>query len=168
MSRPGADMRPVDDWVIADLLANVREADRIEFECIQGLSVADELASAISISEDARAFVRDGRVVAVFGCARYDDRIGVPWLISTEAVLKHRREFLRNCLIEIGHMRKRYAALINYTDARYALALRWMVWMGFDQQEAVPYGVNGELFHPFTMKGELWEQQQQPQPVAAS
>ena len=43
--------------------------------------------------------------------------------------------------------------LINYTDARYTKALRWLRWLGFHMHEAVPYGVNGELFHPMTLRG---------------
>jgi hypothetical protein len=160
MSKPVGDMAPVDDAVLADLLANVREADRIEFEAINGWPLEQEVRRAIELSEDARAFVKQGKVVAVFGCIKYSDRIGMPWLISTHQVQFHRRAFLQQCLVEIADMRKRHAALINYTDARYTLALRWMLWMGFEQQEAVPYGVKGELFHPFTMKGDLWAQQQ--------
>lgn len=156
-------MVPVCDRVLADLLANVRADDRREFEAIRGWPVADELASAIAQSEDCRAFVVDSQVVAVFGCIKFDDRIGVPWLISTYAVSQHKRAFLEQCLVEVAAMRRRYAALINYTDARYTLALRWMLWMGFDQQEAIPYGAKGELFHPFTMRGDLWAQQQSQQ-----
>ncbi|MBD1555008.1 hypothetical protein HAQ04_26750 [Pseudomonas sp. C2L11] len=158
MSRPAGDMHPVDDWVFGQLVEHARPADRQEFEAVNGFTLEIELRRALDLSENPRAFVVDGRVVAAFGCVRFDDRIGVPWMISTYAVNQHRRAFLRQCLVEVAAMRKRHAALINYTDARYTLALRWMLWMGFDQQEAIPYGVNGELFHPFTMKGELWAQ----------
>lgn len=153
-------MQPVDEWVLADLLWNVRDADRLEFESINGFGLEQEVRRALALSEDAQAFVVDNTVVAVFGCIRHSDRIGIPWLISTHAVHRHRRAFLQQCLVEIAGMRKRHAALINYTDARYTLALRWMLWMGFEQQDAVPYGAKGELFHPFTMKGDLWAQQQ--------
>jgi hypothetical protein len=168
MFKPGGEMLPVTDRLIGEVLANVRTEDKREFEAIQQWPVERELRHAIEQSEHARVFACDGVAVAIFGCIRYDDRIGVPWLISTHQVPSCRRAFLKHCLLEVAQMRKRYAALINYTDARYTLALRWMVWMGFDQQEAVPYGACGELFHPFTMKGDLWAQQQALPQVAAS
>lgn len=43
MSRPGAELRPVDEQVIAHVVANVREADRLEFEAIRGV---DEIGRA--------------------------------------------------------------------------------------------------------------------------
>lgn len=163
MSRPVVELKPVDEAAISYVVTHVRDADRVEFECVQGQSVEDEVRNALEQSESAQAFVCDGQVVALFGCIRYDDRIGVPWLISTHAVTRYRRQFLIQCKREVEQMRQHHHALINYTDARYTLALRWMLWMGFDQQEAVPYGVNGELFHPFTMRGSKWEQQRQEQ-----
>ncbi|MDI3625202.1 hypothetical protein QK355_07940 [Pseudomonas aeruginosa] len=144
--------------MIAHVVANVREADRLEFEAIRGVDVEQELRNALEQSEEAFVLVSRGEPVVIFGCIRYDDRIGVPWMISTHAVARHRAAFLHECRDQIGRMRQRYAALINYTDARYEQALRWMQWLGFDMLDAVEYGVNGELFHPFTMRGELWAQ----------
>lgn len=153
-------MRPVDDWEFYQILKNVRAEDRLEFESINGDTLEHELRRAIDLSHSASAYVVDGKVVAAFGCIEFDENIGIPWLISTTAVHRNRRSFLQQCLIEVAKMRARHKALINYTDARYTLALRWMLWMGFEQQEAIPYGAKGELFHPFTMKGEQWAQQQ--------
>lgn len=153
-------MRPVDDWAFSEMIANARPEDRREFESVRGLPLDTELRYTIDSSEQCRAFVHGGQVVAIFGCQRFNDQIGIPWLISTTAITQCKRAFLQQCLAEVGMMRKCHAALINYTDARYPLALRWMRWMGFEQQDAVPYGANGELFHPFTMRGDLWAQQQ--------
>ncbi|MBN0294770.1 hypothetical protein JTM77_35710, partial [Pseudomonas aeruginosa] len=87
-----------------------------------------ELRNALEQSEEAFVLVSRGEPVVIFGCIRYDDRIGVPWMISTHAVTRHRAAFLQECRDQIGRMRQRYAALINYTDARYEQALRWMQW----------------------------------------
>ncbi len=125
MSRPGAELRPVDEQVIAHVVANVREADRLEFEAIRGVDVEQELRNALEQSEEAFVLVSRGEPVVIFGCIRYDDRIGVPWMISTHAVTRHRAAFLQECRDQIGRMRQRYAALINYTDARYEQALRF-------------------------------------------
>ncbi|EKT4522798.1 hypothetical protein QEM13_002041 [Pseudomonas putida] len=145
--------KPVDDELIAQVVANVRMQDRIEFECLRGLSVEEELRYSISESLNARAFVVDGRVIAMFGDIKLNDNVGVPWLISTTAVDRYARPFLVACDREVAAMRQRYKVLINYTDARYVKALRWLRWLGFHMHDAVPYGVNGELFHPMTLRG---------------
>lgn len=146
-------MWPVDDRLIAEVLAAVRPEDRLEFESLRGLSVEAELRDSVASSITPRAYVVDGRVVAMFGDIKYDERIGVPWLISTSAIDQHRRAFLIECDREVAAMRQRHQVLINYTDARYTKALRWLRWLGFHMHEAVPYGVNGELFHPMTLRG---------------
>ncbi|WP_442108693.1 hypothetical protein [Pseudomonas sp. NUPR-001] len=144
---------PVDEYLIAQAVANARQEDRREFECLRGLTVEQELRHSLGISEKAQAFVMGGRVVAIFGEIKHDDRVGVPWLISTTEIAKYRRAFLVACDREVAQMRKRHQVLINYTDARYAKALRWLRWLGFEMHDAIPYGASGELFHPMTLRG---------------
>lgn len=153
MSSPAAEMLPVDDRLIAMTLANARMQDRIEFEAIRGLTVEQELRDSVARSDSPRAYVVNGRVVAMFGDIQLDDQVGVPWLISTTEIAKHRRAFLIECDREVAAMRQRHKVLINYTDARYVKALRWLQWLGFHMHAAVPYGINGELFHPMTLRG---------------
>lgn len=144
---------PVDDAIIAEVVANVRPEDRNEFECLRGMSVDQELRDSIAQSLNPQAFVVEGKVVAVFGDIKHDERIGVPWLISTTAIEGNHRQFLIECDREVAAMRARHKVLINYTDARYTKALRWLRWLGFHMHDAVPYGANGELFHPMTLRG---------------
>ncbi|MNJ26358.1 hypothetical protein D3C77_208360 [compost metagenome] len=148
-----AEMLPVDDRLISEVVANARAEDIVEFECLRGLSVEQELRDSVEGSLNPRAYVVGGQVVAMFGDLQLDDRTGVPWLISTNAVDQHRRSFLVECDREVAEMRRRHQVLINYTDARYTKALRWLRWLGFEMHDAVPYGVNGELFHPMTLRG---------------
>lgn len=153
MSSRVAEMLPVDDRLIAMTVANARMDDVREFECIRGLSVEEELRHSVEQSINPRAFVVNGRVVAMFGDIKHDDRVGVPWLISTTEITKHQRAFLIECDREVAAMRQRHDFLLNYTDARYVKALRWLRWLGFQQHDAVAYGVNGELFHPMILRG---------------
>lgn len=153
MSSPVAEMFPVDDRLIAMTVANARMADRLEFESIRGLTVEQELRYSVERSANPRAYVVNGRVVAMFGDIKLDEQTGVPWLISTTEIDKHHRSFLIECDREVAAMRQRHKVLINYTDARYTKALRWLRWLGFHMHDAVPYGINGELFHPMTLRG---------------
>ncbi|AXQ48895.1 hypothetical protein CQW31_22605 [Pseudomonas sp. 382] len=153
MSSRVAEMLPADDRLIALTVANARMADRLEFEAIRGLTVEQELRYSVERSVRPLAYVVNGRVVAMFGDIQLDEQTGVPWLISTTEIDRHHRAFLIECDREIAAMRQRYQVLINYTDARYTKALRWLRWLGFHMHDAVPYGINGELFHPMTLRG---------------
>ena len=160
MSTSAGSLNPVQECHLRDLLSNVRDEDRLEFECVQGRSVEDELRYALEQSVRSSAYVIGGEVVAIFGEGVMNAQTAVPWMISTYAVDRHRRSFLRQCDIQVHGMRQRYGVLVNYTDARYQKALKWMEWLGFHKHDAIPYGINGELFHPFTLRGIPWVQQQ--------
>lgn len=146
-------MRPVDDRLVAEVLANVRPEDRLEFECLRGLTLEQELRDSIEQSVNPRVYVVGGLAIAMFGDIKFNAEVGVPWLISTHAVDQHRRGFLIECDREVAAMRQRHQVLINYTDARYTKALRWLRWLGFHMHKPVPYGAAGELFHPMTLRG---------------
>lgn len=133
-------MLPVADRLIAMTVANARMADCIEFEAIRGLTVEQELRYSVERSVNPRAYVVNGRVVAMFGDIKLDEQTGVPWLISTTEIDKHHRSFLIECDREVAAMRQRHKVLINYTDARYTKALRWLRWLGFHMHDAVPTG----------------------------
>lgn len=144
---------PVELRHIDDMLANARAEDRIEFECIEGRSLEQELQFSLDSSSAAHALIIGGELVSIFGEVDMGEGVGVPWMISTTALDRHRRAFLTRCDQQIASMRERYKLLINYTDARYTKALDWMQWMGFHMHPAIPYGVNQEPFHPFTLRG---------------
>lgn len=147
-------LEPVDERVIERMADAAREADRLEFQAIQGWSVQDELRRAVELSYHCRAFYLQGELAGIFGCVRHDAEIGWPWLISGRAVERNRKAFLLACREQVEQMRLNHRTLLNFTDARYARALAWMRWMGFEMHPAVPYGIDGEPFHPFTMRGQ--------------
>lgn len=149
-----ADIEPVSAEIVELMAETAREADRAEFQAIQGWSVLDELRRAVELSYYCRAFYLQGELAGIFGCIRHDEDTGWPWLISGAAVDKGRKAFLIACREQVAIMRRNHPVLLNFTDARYSRALAWMRWMGFEMHAAVPYGVNGEPFHPFTMRSQ--------------
>lgn len=153
MFRPAGELVPVERRHIDDMLSNARAEDRIEFECVEGRPLEQELQFSLDSSSAAHALVIGGELVSIFGEVDMGEGVGVPWMISTTALDRHRRAFLTRCDRQIASMRERYKLLINYTDARYTKALAWMQWMGFHMHPAIPYGVNQEPFHPFTLRG---------------
>ncbi len=135
------------------LLADLREADRVELVAIRGWTAEAEIRHAISTAERCRVCIVGTEVLAIFGDSKYNDDTGLPWMMSSNAIIKYRRQFLAHCRDVVADMRTRHEFLVNMADARNTLAIRWLKWLGFTFLEPVPYGINSEPFHPFFIEG---------------
>lgn len=76
---------------------------------------------------------------------------GAPWLVTTPAIEKAQITFLRHCRPVVREMHGVFPVLFNLVDARNALAIRWLSWLGFRIKDPVPYGPDALPFHPFWM-----------------
>ncbi len=161
MSRQAASLVPVEEWHVRDLLSDLREADRLELEALRGWTAEEELREAVRITPHARTCIAEGQVIAIFGDSRHDEFIGIPWMVSSNAITRHARAFLACCYAVIQDMRTRHCYLVNFADTRNNIAIRWLKWCGFEFFNAIPYGRDGELFHPFMMEGTACADQQQ-------
>jgi len=153
MCSPAADLVDVEHWHVAALLADLREADRLELESIRGWTAEQELKHAISTASKARTCMCDGKVLAIFGDSAHDATYGLPWMVSSTWIETHRRAFLAECVDVVADMRTRHQVLINFADIRNTQAVRWLKWLGFTFLPAIPYGINNEPFYPFQMEG---------------
>ena len=78
--------------------------------------------------------------------------LGGPWMLGTDGIYQVRRQFIRECRGYVDQMMNLYPRLVNYTDVRNEVSIRWLKWLGFTFAPAISIGVNGEMFFPF-MKG---------------
>jgi hypothetical protein len=129
----------------------LRAADAAEIWATAGMTALDHLEYAIVVSVSALAWIVEGEVACLFGVAAPAvlGAVGHPWLLSTAVVVRHPMPFLRRYRPYLEHLLALYPVLMNYIDARYAMAVRWVRWMGFTVAEAVPFGPFGMLHHPF-------------------
>lgn len=72
-------------------------------------------------------------------------------MVTTEHIGADVRGFLRGSKAVLLEMLQRHQVLVNYVDARNVSAIRWLAWLGFTIDSAVPYGVQGLPFHKFHM-----------------
>lgn len=144
---------PVDPAEVDAIAASVRQADIEEITGALGIAIRDALLDGVTGSLKAQKIVVDGETVCVFGDAVHSvlGRIGVPWMISTEAIERHPRGFLRVCRDEVADMLNRHELLLNFVDVRNTAAIRWLKWLGFQFEDPEPYGPKGMLFHKFWM-----------------
>ena len=82
------------------------------------------------------------------------DRLGVtgiPWLLGSESVTRYGRPFLRRNRAYLREMLREFPVLRNVVDARNAVSIRWLGWLGFTLGTPQPMGVRGLPFIPFEM-----------------
>jgi len=132
------------------LAARMRASDLRELRAL-GLDPFVALYDGIKVSRDAVTGLVDGRVLGMFGVAVYvplSDE-GCPWFLGSYEVPQHSRAFLRFCKTGLSHIAPQYSLLVNYVDARYPEAVRWVRWLGFTVDAPEPRGPHGVLFHRF-------------------
>ncbi len=94
----------------------------------------------------------DDEPITLFGVSTQSAVLGhgCPWLLGTDKILDNQTLFLRNSVPYMDVMQSRYAFLSNYVHEDNHASKRWLQWMGFQVQAAVPLGIRGAKFHYFT------------------
>ncbi len=132
----------------------LREADMLEIAASGIPDPSEALGRSLRASTRAWTVVVEGIPSLMFGAAPISalSGRGAPWLLGTDAIFKIYRRFLRGCPAYVAEMLRIYPHLENYVDCRNAISVRWLKHLGFEIHRPTPYGVNGEMFHRFTME----------------
>ncbi|HFL4765783.1 TPA: hypothetical protein ACG33R_001417 [Escherichia coli] len=149
-----AQIVPATSAHIEEILARVRQADVEEFLATNGWSPRRVMEFGLKTSTFSCAGLINGRVITIFGVAPGSmiGGTGIPWLVGTDDLEKYQRTFLRRCRKVVNAMLTVYPYLENYVDARNHVAKTWLKWLGFELEEAAPYGLHGLPFHRFHME----------------
>lgn len=144
-------VKPTEEHLVY-LAANMRRADIAEIKASHGHSPLTALQRGLRRSTlTAVGVEQDGTPVIIFGLNKRVavSGVGIPWLLGTDRVRHHAREFLevgRQCMEE---MLDETPYLVNYVHDKNRLSVRWLRKLGFTLDPAQPAGLNGELFHRF-------------------
>ncbi|MGJ5032266.1 phage protein Gp13 family protein [Bradyrhizobium sp. HKCCYLS2038] len=132
----------------------MRQADRDEVMAASGKSPAAAVAFSLRRSAAAWTALIDGRPEVMFGVADLNilAGIGAPWLLGTDAVERHNRQFLRRSVRWRDQLLQRYSVLRNFVDDRNTTSVRWLRWLGFRFSEPVMF--NGQAFRAFELRSE--------------
>lgn len=133
----------------------VRKAEQLEVADSHGMPMVQALRRDLEASISAWSWLVDGEPACMFGLVPSRTALGsaFPWFLSTDVVEKHAGYFARGCRTGLAEMLERHPRLFGMVDARYALSIRWLLWMGARVGEPRPWGVAGELFRPFEFGG---------------
>lgn len=146
---PSIEIRPA---TMADARTLVlRRADREEIDALTGGDPQEALAESVARSSSAWAGLADGTLVCLFGVVPAGVT-GIPWLLGSEAVAAYGRPFLRRNRAYVRAMLAEFPVLTNVVDARNAVSIRWLRWLGFTLGTPTPMGVKGLPFIRFEMR----------------
>jgi len=139
---------------ILELAQTMRKADVDEVWAAAHRTPLEALQVSVACSSETFAGLADGRVICVFGVASATllSVMGIPWMLGSEELPKHARAFLRRNKSYIRWLKSEYKLLANYVDSRHTDAIRWLKWLGFKLDPALPFGPDQVPFHRFEMR----------------
>ena len=142
---------PVTRAGLAHVAAGMRPADRAEVWAAGHRTPHEALERAVGLSTVIRMGHADGEPGAIWGVgpASLLGETGVPWLLGTGLIERHAKLFLRGCPGALDDLQRDFVVLRNLVDARNRLSIRWLRWLGFTIEPAVPHGPDRLPFHPF-------------------
>jgi hypothetical protein len=148
-----------DQRMVEYVAEHMREGDVREIELATGLDPLVVLSESLRVSWWKRmAYVERNQVVhpiAFFGISTHPDEgwIGVPWMLGTPemeqyplAIVRHSKDFMKL-------HRRRYGRMENHVHAENKPAVKLLKHLGFELEEAAPWGVRGASFNRFYSTG---------------
>jgi len=142
--------------ILADaiqLAPKMRIADREEIRASNGSSPLEALVIPFTYKKS-RSYTIIGTVnegvIGMFGVApTKDPEYGIAWLLSSEDLFKHTKQFIKECPYWVSQMSEGYTYIYNWVDRRNWKSLKWLQFLGFEAKEEIKqYGV-GKL--PFLL-----------------
>jgi len=154
MSRPAVELRAPTPADLTELAENLRAQDRAELDAAGWTDYAAALDVATKTSRWSRTALINGELACIFGCAEHGSLLtpnGVPWLLGTDVLPRHRRVLQHYAKRYIAAMLQEYPRLYNAVHAENTVALHWLKRLGFRVHPAIPVPPNGAMFHTFEM-----------------
>ena len=137
-----------------ELSHTMRSADVRECWAANHYAPYDALKHSIYHTNRPLTGLYTGKVMCIWGVGKiaYLSKEGIPWMLTSNLVDIHYREFLRQGRGLIEDMKKEAVILINMVDTRNRKSIKWLKWLGFTIHPSVPFGPDDMLFHPFIME----------------
>lgn len=140
--------------LITHVAENMRPADAAEVWASSRLTPLEALERSWRASDMSAVVSVNGEPCAMLGLvvsSILGDE-GIPWLLSTEQALKHKREFLKLVPGVISEMLSSCSYLFNYVHCENTVSTKWLKRIGFTMCDPAPYGPDGELFLKFHIR----------------
>lgn len=142
--------------VLADVLElapKMRTADREEIKASHGKTPLESLVIPFTFKKSETYTIigtTNEGIVGMFGVTPTKDlEYGTAWLLSSEDLFKHTKQFIKECPYWVSKMSKGYTYIYNWVDRRNWKSLKWLQFLGFEPKEEVKQFGVGKL--PFLL-----------------
>jgi hypothetical protein len=135
----------------ASLAPRLRPADVQELLAAGSTSALEALNDGVRYSQPCLSIVdMEDTVVTMFGVTPSGNPdVGFAWLLSSDALDKHKIKFLRQSKVWLEYLHSRHPLLTNYVDARNVVHIAWLRWLGFRFLREVQMGSGNHTFYEF-------------------
>ena len=136
-----------------ELAPKIRIGDRKEIMASDGATPLEALVLPFT-DEKAKIYTIVGTesegVIGMFGSSPTKlKEYGVVWLLSSEHLFKHIKQFIKECPYWVSKMSKGYTYIYNWVDRRNWKSLKWLQFLGFEPKEEIKQFGVGKL--PFLL-----------------
>ena len=77
-------------------------------------------------------------VIGMFGSTPTKEKdYGVVWLLSSEHLFRHIKQFIKECPKWVAEMSEGYEYVYNFVDERNWKSLKWLQFLGFEPKEKI-------------------------------
>jgi len=132
---------------IVPIAMDMRAEDIEEIRTISNWGPTAALTHSFNMTDPDKRFtgIIDNRPVCMFGfaCPNLLLDVAVPWLLTSNAIEKHKKAFMRYSRMVMQQAQKDIPFMVNYVDAKYERAIKWLKWLGFTVGELEQLGTDG-------------------------
>jgi len=123
------------------LAPKIRKGDRQEIMASDGASPLEALVIPFT-QKNAKIYsiigTKSEGVIGMFGSSPTKEKgYGVVWLLSSEALFKHTKQFIKECPKWVNDMSKGYKYVYNFVDERNWKSLKWLQFLGFEPRRKI-------------------------------
>ena len=126
---------------VLELAPKIRKSDREEIRASNNSTPLKALVEAFTIENNKIYSIvktEDNSVIGMFGSApSADPDYGVAWMLSSEDLFKHTKQFIKECPHWINEMGVGYKYLYNFVDKRNWKALKWLQYLKFEPKTEI-------------------------------
>lgn len=124
-----------------ELAPKMRMGDRKEIMASNGSTPLESLVIPFT-QKGAKIYsiigTKSEGVIGMFGSTPTKEKdYGVVWLLSSEHLFKHIKQFIKECPKWVAEMSEGYEYVYNFVDERNWKSLKWLQFLGFEPKKKI-------------------------------
>lgn len=128
------EIRPVTLEHIVYITPRLRAFDKLECMAV-GYEPEDSLRYSVAVSRHTFTFLHEGIPLGVYGVCPIQDGGALVWLLGTDEITKHGRDFLRSSQKARDKYLTYYKYLTNAVHVKNKASIRWLTHLGAEWGE---------------------------------